>query len=76
VGIFLLLFLLVNLLLGRVVIRRVQKLARFADQISTGGRDVPELSVQGRDEIADLGKSFDRLRHSLTKAMKLLGKEE
>ena len=34
--------------------------------------DVPEFSVGSRDEIGVLATSFNRLRRSLEKAMKLL----
>jgi protein-histidine pros-kinase len=71
-GIFVVLFVLVNLLLRRVVVRRVRRLAHLADQASTGGRDVPEVDIPGRDEIADLGRSFNRMSRSLGKAMDML----
>ena len=47
-------------------------MARAADQVSTGSFDVPEFSVTGRDGIAVLATSFNRLRRSLEKAMHLL----
>ncbi|MGZ6079886.1 MAG: HAMP domain-containing protein [Myxococcaceae bacterium] len=40
--------------------------------MSTGNFDVPEFSVHSRDEIGVLATSFNRLRRSLEKAMKLL----
>jgi HAMP domain-containing protein len=35
--------------------------------------EVPEFMVNGKDEIADLSRSFNRMRLSLEKAMKMLG---
>jgi protein-histidine pros-kinase len=34
--------------------------------------DAPEFTVRGRDEIASLSESFNRMRRSLANAMKLL----
>lgn len=47
-------------------------MARAADQVSTGNLRVPEFAPKGRDEIAVLATSFNRLRRSLEKAMHLL----
>jgi HAMP domain-containing protein len=35
--------------------------------------EAPEFEVSGKDEISDLNRSFNRMRRSLEKAMKLLG---
>jgi protein-histidine pros-kinase len=48
-------------------------MAQVADDISTGHMEVPEFMVNGKDEIADLSRSFNRMRLSLEKAMKMLG---
>ena len=45
----------------------------MADQISTGQMDMPELPVRGKDEIAILAGSFNRMRRSLERALKMLG---
>jgi HAMP domain-containing protein len=55
-----------------LVIRPVRKLSDMADRISTGDMSLPELPVQGRDEIADLTASFNRMFVSLQKAFRLL----
>jgi protein-histidine pros-kinase len=34
--------------------------------------DAPEFAERGRDEIASLGASFNRMRRSLANALKLL----
>jgi protein-histidine pros-kinase len=73
VAIFAVIFIVINLMLGLVVVRRVREMANAADDISTGHMEVPEFRVSGKDEIADLGRSFNRLRRSLEKAMQMLG---
>jgi HAMP domain-containing protein len=66
-------FLLLNLLLHLVVIRRVRRMAALAGEVSLGNNDAPEFEARGGDEIASLGQSFNRMRRSLASAMKLLG---
>ena len=55
-----------------LVIRPVRQLSGLADRISTGDMSVPELPVQGQDEIAALTASFNRMFVSLQKAFRLL----
>jgi len=72
VGVFLLAFIVLNVVLSVLVIRPIVKMSRAADEVSTGNFDLPEFSVSSRDEIGVLATSFNRLRRSLEKAMKLL----
>ena len=72
VGVFLLAFIVLNVVLSFLVIRPIVRMSRAADEVSTGNFDVPEFAVSGRDEIGVLATSFNRLRRSLEKAMKLL----
>jgi HAMP domain-containing protein len=55
-----------------LVIRPVRTLSGMADRISTGDMSLPELPVRGRDEIAGLTASFNRMFVSLQKAFRLL----
>jgi protein-histidine pros-kinase len=55
-----------------LVIRPVRQLSGMADRISTGDMSLPEIPVHGRDEIADLSASFNRMFVSLQKAFRLL----
>jgi HAMP domain-containing protein len=64
--------LLLNLLLHFVVIRPIRTMSALAADISTGNTDAPEFAVKGRDEIASLAASFNRMRRSLASAIKLL----
>ncbi len=62
----------VNLLLYGLVVRPVRRLARRADQVSLGEDLTLEFPQDGAREIASLGRSFNRLRKSLEKAMNML----
>jgi protein-histidine pros-kinase len=72
VGVFLLAFIVLNAVLSFLVIRPIVRMSRSADEVSTGNFEVPEFSVGSHDEIGVLATSFNRLRRSLEKAMKLL----
>jgi HAMP domain-containing protein len=71
-GIFVFIFVALNLMLQYIVIRPVTQLSHLADRVSLGEQDVPEFSVRSHDEIGVLAESFSRLRRSLSKAMKML----
>ncbi len=62
----------IDVALYLLVIRPVGTLAKMADRISKGELDVPELAVKGRDEIAELTGSFNRMYLSLVKAIRML----
>lgn len=62
----------INLLLIFFVIRPVNKLATMASSVSLGKADITEFPVAGKDEIAELSHSFNRMGRSLVEAMKLL----
>ena len=53
--------LVLDLVLYFTVVRPVSRFARRADEISKGQMDVPELPVQGHDEISILAASFNRM---------------
>jgi HAMP domain-containing protein len=55
-----------------LVIRPVSKLSGMADRISNGDMSLPELTVQGNDEISALTASFNRMFVSLQKAFRML----
>ncbi|HEY4931017.1 MAG TPA: DUF3365 domain-containing protein [Terriglobales bacterium] len=55
-----------------LVIRPLRKVSSAANQISKGDTDLPELPVHGKDEIADVTASFNRMHVSLAKALKML----
>jgi HAMP domain-containing protein len=63
----------VNVLFYTLVLRPMGRIAVIANAISEGRSDAEQFSIHGNDEIATLGKAFNRLRLSLEKAMALLG---
>lgn len=69
---FLLTILALDTALYLIVIRPLQRVSQAADRISKGDTDLPELDVSGRDEIADVTASFNRMHVSLAKALKML----
>jgi protein-histidine pros-kinase len=71
-AIFALAFLVLNVMLTRIIVRPVAQMARAADQVSVGNFEVAELAEAGRDEIAQLGRAFNRMRRSLQTAMKMI----
>jgi protein-histidine pros-kinase len=72
VGVFVAIFLVVNLILRWIVIKPAREIANLADDISRGNMAAPEFEIKGKDEMALLGTSFNRMRRSLEKAMKML----
>lgn len=63
---------LLNVLLYFMIVRPASRLSRIADQVSRGNLDAPEMEVTGRDEIALLARSFNRMRVSLIQALRML----
>ena len=55
-----------------IVIRPLHQVSQAADRISKGDTDVPDLEVKSKDEIGDVTGSFNRMRVSLAKALKML----
>jgi len=72
IGTFLLTIIALDAALYLVVIRPLRVVSQAADRISRGDTDIPDLRVNGRDEIADVTGSFNRMRVSLAKALKML----
>lgn len=71
--VFVVIAVLLNLLLHFAIIRPVRAIAAGANEVSMGNMDAPEQVVRGRDEIASLAQSFNRMRRSLAQALKMLG---
>lgn len=71
-GVFVVIVLILNVLLHYAVVRPVVKLSRVANAVSLGDMTVEEYERKGRDEIAVLSNSFNRMRRSLDSAMRML----
>ena len=55
-----------------LVIRPLKTVADAADRVSKGDTEAPEVAVRGKDEIANVTVSFNRMRVSLQKALRML----
>jgi protein-histidine pros-kinase len=71
-GVFAVLFVLLNVALGVVVIGPIDKMARSAEAVSMGDIDAPEYVREGNDQIAGLSKSFNRMQRSLKEALQIM----
>lgn len=74
-AVFVAVFVVLNLMLSWLIVRPIRRMSHAADQISTGDFDVPEFADDGRDEVAVLGSSFNRMRRSLEKAMQMIDQQ-
>jgi HAMP domain-containing protein len=72
-AIFVVTFIVLNVMLSVMIIRPIRRMSKSADKISQGDFNVPEFG-KGSDEVAALGTSFNRMRRSLQKALKLIEK--
>jgi methyl-accepting chemotaxis protein len=72
-AVFVAVFIVLNIMLSWMIVRPIRRMSQAADKISTGDFDVPEFKDKGRDEMAVLGSSFNRMRRSLEKAMQMIG---
>jgi protein-histidine pros-kinase len=71
-AVFVLAFIVLNVMLTHIIVRPVAKMSAAADQVSVGNFQVPEFAETGRDEISQLGRAFNRMRRSLQTAMKMI----
>lgn len=71
-AIFLLTIILIDLAMYFIVIRPLRRVSKNADIISKGEIDLPPLEIKGKDEIAEVTASFNRMHTSLIKAFEML----
>ena len=71
-GVFVVLFVILNVMLSFLIVRPITDMSEAANEISTGNMNIPEFPDKGRDEMALLAKSFNRMRRSLQKAISLI----
>jgi protein-histidine pros-kinase len=72
-AVFVAVFIVLNIMLSWLIVRPIRRMSQSADKISTGEFGEPEFNEKGRDEVAVLGSSFNRMRRSLEKAMQMIG---
>ncbi len=71
-GVFIVVFIVLNIMLSWLIVRPIRRMSQAADKVSTGEFSVPEFNEKGKDEVAVLGSSFNRMRRSLEKAMQMI----
>ncbi len=71
-GVFVVIFIVLNVMLSWMIIRPISKMSHAADQVSIGKFEIAEFAETGKDEISVLASSFNRMRRSLEKAMKMI----
>jgi HAMP domain-containing protein len=71
-GVFVVIFVVLNVMLSWMIIRPIAKMSHAADQVSVGKFEISEFAETGTDEISVLASSFNRMRRSLEKAMKMI----
>jgi HAMP domain-containing protein len=70
---FILIIIVLNVMLRKIVVSPATQMSDIATQVSRGQLDAPALPEgKGEDEISTLAQSFNRMRRSLEKAMKML----
>jgi protein-histidine pros-kinase len=65
--------LVVNLIVYLLIVRPVRRVAAIADDLSLGNLAAAEFPASGSPELRALTGSFNRMRTSLSKAIRLLG---
>ena len=73
IAIFLMVFILVNVMIRVMVLKPISQMAKISEQVSKGDLSGPGFEAKGPDEIAQLARSFERMRLSLAKSVALLG---
>jgi HAMP domain-containing protein len=73
ISIFVVVFVLVNVMFQQMVLKPIGRMAQISEAVSNGDLGGPGFEPTGSDEIAQLGRSFERMRRSLVKSVALLG---
>ena len=71
-SVFLLVFAMTNLILGRIVLSPVRHMSDMSEKVCLGDFSVPEYQKPGKDEISSLTVSFNRMRRSLEQAKRMI----
>jgi protein-histidine pros-kinase len=73
---FFVLFVAINIMIRKLVIKPVIVMTKMADDLSKGNIGTEEIKSEGTDEIADLSRSFNRMRRSVIKIVQMLKKAQ
>lgn len=71
-GVFAIIVIALNVALHIIAINPVKRISHVMDEFSMGHLDTPEYVHNSRDEIGSLSASFNRMRRSLSSALKML----
>jgi HAMP domain-containing protein len=71
-AVFVVLFVILNIMMSVLIVRPITRMSQAADEVSTGNMEIPEFRESGKDEMALLARSFNRMRRSLEKAIQLI----
>lgn len=71
-SLFVVLFVILNIMLSRMIVRPILQVASLSDEVSKGNLSMPEFEERGSTEIMQLHASFNRMRRSIEKAMKVV----
>ncbi|HEX9276705.1 MAG TPA: DUF3365 domain-containing protein [Casimicrobiaceae bacterium] len=70
--VFVLTFILLNVMLHSIVIQRIKELSKLADEVSLGHVETAEFKTRSKDEIGVLTHALARMNKSLVQAIKML----
>lgn len=70
------LFFVVNIMIRKLVLKPVMEMTKMADDLSKGNIRAGEVIFEGKDEIAELSRSFNRMRRSVIKIVQVLKKAQ
>jgi len=71
-GVFVLVVVLLNAMLYAIVVKRVTRLAKIANEVSLGNMDAGEFKSRSKDEIGVLTDALGRMKASVVQAMNML----
>ena len=71
-GVFALVIVLLNVMLYLVVVKRVTRLAKIANQVSLGNMEAGDFKSKSKDEIGVLTDAMGRMKASVVQAMNML----
>lgn len=73
-GVFFMLFVVLNILLHKMIIKPIVNITKVADKVSHGHLDVELIKEKGKDEISSLVASFNRMVRSTELMAKMIQK--
>jgi len=71
-AVFLMMIVLLNVMLYSIVVKRVTRLSKIADQVSLGNMEAGEFRSRSKDEIGVLTDALGRMKTSVVQAMNML----